>query len=67
MLLEQETTREGVAVSLKQIIDEHKQKLGVPELSVKQFLRWEAGEGIEREDVNFAEEVEKELKKREKK
>lgn len=66
-LMEQDTMRDGVSVPLKQVIDEQKQKLGVSELVIKQFVRWEAGEGIEREDFNFAEEVEKELKKREKK
>jgi len=66
VLMEQETMRDGASVSLRQILDEQKQKLGVPELVIKHFLRWEAGEGIEREDLNFAEEVAKELKKREK-
>ena len=65
--MEQDTTRDGVAVPLRQVLDEQKQKLGVSDLVIKHFLRWEAGEGIEREDVDFAEEVEKELKKREKK
>jgi len=47
--------------TIKQILEENSKKFG-SEIRIKSFSRYECGEGIERKENNFAEEVAKLLK-----
>lgn len=59
-LLEQEYVRDS-ALSVKQVIAECEKATGV-KISVEKFVRYEMGEGIEKRQDNFAEEIAAQLK-----
>jgi len=56
-LLEQEYVKDG-DLTVAKYLDAVGQELGAP-VSVKRFVRYETGEGIEKKEENFAEEVSK--------
>ncbi len=58
-LLEQEYVRDP-SLSVKQVVANTEKEVGAP-ISVVRFVRYEMGEGIEKRQDNFAEEIAKEL------
>lgn len=57
VLLEQSLTTSEGSIDLKSWLQEEGKKLGVGSLAITNFIRWEAGQGIEKRQVDFAQEV----------
>ncbi len=47
-------------ITVKQAVEEEAKKLGI-ELEITRFVRLEVGEGLEKKEENFAEEVAKQM------
>ncbi len=50
------------AGTVREFLGEKSQTLGVP-VKLTNFVRWKAGEGLQKADVDFAEQVRQELQK----
>ncbi|MEA4827562.1 MAG: translation elongation factor Ts [Clostridium sp.] len=48
--------------TIKQLLEQKSKEVGAP-ITLSQFVRFERGEGIEKKEENFAEEVQKQMKK----
>jgi len=65
VLMEQEFSlgyEEMKNLQIAQVLEQQSKKLGSP-IKIKSFVRWECGEGIQKKEENFAEEVAKVLSK----